>query len=107
MIKVSVTSTEVRNQSGNAKATGKAYSLNFQTVWAHTYDRSGKPNPYPEKVEIILDKNEQGAALFWPIGEYTLAPESVYVSRNGVLTISTSPRLVPLKPAPAAAAPKV
>ena len=105
MIKVSVTSTEVRNQSGNAKATGKAYSLNFQTVWMHTYDRKGHPNPYPEKVEIILDKNEQGAALFWPIGEYTLAPESVYVSRNGDLAIL--PRLVPLKPAPAAAAAKV
>ncbi len=105
MIKVSVTSTEVRNQSGTAKTTGKAYSLSFQTAWMHTYDRSGKPNPYPEKVEIILEKNDQGAALFWPAGDYTLAPESIYVNRNGDLSIS--PRLVPLKPAPAAAAAKV
>ena len=45
MIKVSVTSTEVRNQSGNAKATNKPYSLNFQTVWFHTHDRNGQPNP--------------------------------------------------------------
>lgn len=104
MIKVSVTSTEVRTQSGNAKATGKPYSLSFQTVWMHTFDRAGKPNPYPEKVEIILDKNEQGAALFWPAGDYTLAPESIYVNRNGDLSIS--PRLLPLKPAPAAAAVK-
>lgn len=101
MIKVSVTSTEVRTQSGNAKATGKAYNLAFQTVWFHTFDRTGKPNPYPEKVEIILDKNSEGAPLFWPIGEYTLAPESVYVNRNGDLAIS--PRLHQLKPAPAAA----
>lgn len=101
MLKVSVTSTEVRNQSGNAKATGKAYSLNFQTVYVHTVDRHGKPNPYPEKVEIILEKNEQGAALFYPIGDYTLAPESVYVNRNGDLTLS--PRLVPIKPAAVAA----
>ena len=100
MIKVSVTSTEVRNQSGNAKATGKPYSLDFQTVWMHTFDRSGKPNPYPEKVEIILEKSKEGAALFWPVGEYTLAPESVYVSRNGDLAIS--PRLMPLKPTPVA-----
>ena len=57
MIKVSVTSTEVRNQSGNAKATGNPYSLNFQTVWVHTSDKQGNPNPYPEKVEIILEKN--------------------------------------------------
>ena len=64
MIKISVTSTEVRNQRGTAKASGKAYDLNFQTVWAHTSDRNGNPNPFPEKVEIILEKNEQGAALF-------------------------------------------
>lgn len=99
MIKVSVTSTEVRTQSGNAKATGKPYSLAFQTVWFHTFDRSGKPNPYPEKVEIILEKNDQGAPLYYTPGEYTLAPESVYVNRNGDLSLS--PKLVPLKAAPA------
>lgn len=101
MIKVSVTSTEVRNQSGNAKASGKPYSLNFQEVWVHTSDRKGNPNPYPEKVEVILDKNEQGAALFYPAGEYTLSPNSIYVDRNGTLAIS--PRLVPVKPRAVAA----
>ena len=101
MIKVSVTSTEVRNQSGNAKASGKPYSLNFQEVWVHTSDRKGNPNPYPEKVEIILEKNEQGAALFYPAGEYTLSPNSIYVDRNGSLAIS--PRLVPVKPRAVAA----
>lgn len=104
MIQVSVTSTEVRNQSGTAKASGKPYSLNFQTVWFHTVDRQGVKNPYPEKAEIILEKNEQGAALFYPVGEYTLAPQSVYVDRSGNLAIA--PRLVPLKaasPRPAAA----
>ena len=97
MIQVSVTSTEVRNQSGTAKATGKPYSLNFQTAWFHTVDRQGVKNPYPEKAEIILEKNEQGAALFYPVGEYTLAPQSVYVDRSGNLAIA--PRLVPLKAA--------
>lgn len=101
MIKVSVKSTDVRNQSGNVKATGKPYSLNFQTVYLHTYDRHGKLNPYPEKVEIILEKNEQGQALFYPIGEYQLAPESVYVNRNGDVAIS--PKLLALQAAPAAA----
>jgi len=96
MIQISVKSTEVRNQSGNGKVSGKPYNLNFQTVWAHTSDRNGNPNPFPEKVEIILEKNEQGAALFYPIGEYTLAPNSVYVDRSGNLSIS--PRLVALKP---------
>ena len=94
MIQVSVTSTEVRNQSGNAKASGKPYSLNFQTVYVHTYGRDGKKNPYPEKTE-------QGAALFYPAGEYTLAPESFYVDRSGNLAVS--PRLTKLVPAAAAA----
>ena len=101
MIQVSVTSTEVRNQRGTAKASGKAYDLNFQTVWFHTYVRQGNKNPYPEKSEIILEKNEQGQALFWPIGEYTLAPSSVYVDRSGNLAIA--PRLVSIKPKAAAA----
>lgn len=97
IIQVSVTSTEVRNQSGTAKATGKPYSMNFQTVWFHTFDRNGVKNPYPEKAEIILEKNEQGAALFYPVGEYTMAPQSFYVSRTG--TPEIAPRLVPLKSA--------
>ena len=97
MIQISVKSTDVRNQSGNAKASGKPYSLNFQTVYAHTYDRNGKPNPYPEKVEIILEKDENGAPMFWPLGEYTLAPESVYVDRSGNMAVS--PRLQKLVPA--------
>ena len=93
--------TDVRNQRGTAKASGKAYDLNFQTVWFHTYDRQGNKNPYPEKSEIILEKNEQGAALFYPAGEYTLAPESFYVDRSGNLAVS--PRLTKLVPAAAAA----
>jgi len=101
MIQVSVTSTEVRNQRGTAKASGKAYDLNFQTVWFHTHDRQDNKNPYPEKSEIILEKNEQGQALFWPVGEYTLARSSVYLDRSGNLAIA--PRLVPLKPKASAA----
>ncbi|WP_291519294.1 single-stranded DNA-binding protein [Acidovorax sp.] len=102
MIQVSVTSTEVRNQRGTAKASGKAYDLNFQTVWFHTHDRNGNKNPYPEKSEIILEKNEQGAPLVWAVGEYTLSPSSVYVDRSGNLAIA--PRLVAIKPKAAAAA---
>ncbi|MDD0817252.1 single-stranded DNA-binding protein [Curvibacter sp. HBC28] len=101
MIKVSVMSTDVRNQSGTSKA-GKPYSMTFQTVWLHTVDQHGKPNPFPEKVEIILPKNAEGAALFYPVGDYTLAPESLYVDRGGDLKLS--PRLVALKPRPQAAA---
>ena len=102
MIQVSVTSTEVRNQSGTAKASGKAYSLNFQTVWFHTFDRNGSKNPYPEKSEIILEKAQDGAAIFYPVGEYTLAPQSIYIDRTG--NVAVAPRLVPVNKAPRAAA---
>ena len=97
MIKVSVKSTEVRNQSGIAKASGKPYALNFQTVWIHTYERGGQPMPYPEKVEIILDKDKDGAALYYAPGEYTLHPSSIYVDRNGGLSVA--PKLVAVTPA--------
>lgn len=101
MIKVSVKSTEVRNQSGNSKSTGKPYSLNFQQCYFHLVDKHGNPEPYPTKVEIILPTNTDGAALYYPVGEYTLAPESVYVSRTG--DIAMSPRLRPLQAKPAEA----
>lgn len=102
MIKVTVTSTEVRHQAGNSKSTGKPYSMSFQTVWMHTYDRSGQPNPYPEKVEIILEKDKDGAALFHPAGEYILHPSSIYVDRTGNLAVA--PRLIAAKPTVKAAA---
>lgn len=101
MIKVTVTSTEVREQSGIGKASGKPYTLHFQMVWLHTYDRSGNPNPFPEKVEIILDKNKDGVPVFYPVGDYTLAPESIYVSRTGDPALSI--KLKPLKKPPVAA----
>lgn len=101
MIKVTVSSTDVRHQSGNAKASGKPYALAFQTVWVHTFDKQGNPNPFPEKVEIILDKAQDGAALFHPAGEYLLHPSSIYVNRNGDLSVA--PRLVPVPKAKPAA----
>lgn len=82
-IKVTITSTDVRNQSGTSKTSGKPYNLSFQTMWVHLSDKAGNANPYPEKVETILEKNEAGAALFYPIGEYVLADSSVYIDRQG------------------------
>ena len=94
MIRISVTSTEVRNQSGIAKTSGKQYSLNFQTVWFHLCDRHGVADPYPTKVEIILEKDASGAALFNAPGDYQLSPSSIYVDQNGKLAISA--RLIAL-----------
>jgi len=95
MLKVTVTSPAIRNMKGIGKASGKPYDMNFQTIWIHTVSPDGTPSPFPEKTEIILEKAEDGAALFHPPGEYTLHPSSVYVDNSGNPAVSL--RLVPLK----------
>lgn len=97
MIKVVIADTSIRHQSGNSKTTGKPYDMHFQDAWFHLTGKDGKPAPYPQKVELILEKAEDGAPLFYPVGQYELAPSSVYVDRSGKLALS--PRLVAAKPA--------
>lgn len=95
MLKVTITSTDIRNMSGIGKASGKPYNMNFQTAWFFTCDRkSGKPNPFPEKVEIILDKDERENPVVYGVGDYQLHPASLYVGQNG---LEVAPKLVPLK----------
>lgn len=94
MIKVSIPAVITRNQAGVGKTSGKAYNMDFQTVYIHTIGKDGKPNPFPEKTEIILDKNDQGQPLVYAVGEYQLHPASLYVDRSGNLAVA--PRLAPL-----------
>lgn len=91
MIKVSVTSPNVRRMQGNAKATGKPYDMSFQDAWFFLYDRDGVADPHPTKVEINLPKDKDGAALFYAPGEYLLHPSSIYVDGKGRLSVA--PRL--------------
>lgn len=101
MIKVTVSSTNTRHFSGNSKATGKPFSLTFQKVWLHLYERDGSKKPYPQEVEIILEKDKDGAALFFNPGEYQLHPSSIYVDQRG--NVAVAPRLVAVQSAKAAA----
>lgn len=98
MIKFTVASKDVREQKGTGKQSGKPYHMFFQTVYAHTLDRNGQPNPYPEKTEIILDTDKDGLGVPVPKvyepGEYQLHPASIYVDRQG--GVAVAPRLVPL-----------
>jgi hypothetical protein len=98
MLRVSVTSDTLREQKGTSKTTGKPYNMVFQTVWVHTLDRNGVKNPYPEKTEIILERAEDGAAVYYRPGEYQLAPSSFYIDRQGNLAVA--PRLVAIKAEP-------
>lgn len=97
MIKVTVHSADVRSYSGNAKATGKPFTLHFQTVFGHFIDKNGNPSPYPEKFEIIVERDERGNAQPYAPGEYQLHPSSLYLDRRGDLAVA--PRLIPLRKA--------
>ncbi|MFS2101961.1 single-stranded DNA-binding protein [Variovorax sp. Varisp85] len=94
MIKVSIPAVVTRNMTGIGKTSQKPYNLEFQTVYVHTIGKDGKPAPFPEKLEIILDRNEQGQPLVYAVGEYLLHPSSLYVDRTGSLAVA--PRLAPL-----------
>jgi hypothetical protein len=95
MLNVTITSPTIREMKGNAKESGKPYHLGFQTVWIHTYEKDGTPLPFPEKIEMMLDKAQDGAFLFHPPGKYQLHPSSIYVDQKGNLAVA--PRLVPVK----------
>lgn len=94
MLKITITSTAIREMKGLGKQSGKAYHMAFQLGWIHTYEKDGQPLPYPEKIELMLDKAEDGAFLFHPAGEYTLHPSSIYVNADGKLSVA--PRLLPV-----------
>ncbi len=95
MLKVTVYPGEPRHMQGVAKATQKPYSMHIQTAYIHTFDKNGNPNPVPEKIEVICDKDQVGNPIVHPAGEYQLHPSSVYVNRMGSLEVA--PKLVPLK----------
>ena len=95
MIKVTVHSIDVREMKGTGKASGKPYHMHFQTAYAHTFDKkTGKENPYPEKIELTLEVNQAGMPETYPAGLYTLSPASLYVGQYG---LEVAPKLVPLK----------
>lgn len=90
MIKIAITSSDIREMKGIGKTSGKAYHLRFQTGHAFTVAKDGVLSEFPDKFEIILEDGQ----LPYPRGQYTLSPSALYVSRDGRLEVS--PRLVPL-----------
>ena len=60
--------------SGTSKA-GKPYTIRKQPAYAYTYDKAGMPNPYPELIEINLDKDQPA----FPIGFYTVDDSCFFV----------------------------
>lgn len=94
MIRITVAQAAARAINYTDKA-GKPARFYVQPAYAHTVDREGNTPPYPEKFELMLDKDEHGNPLTYAPGDYQLHPSSVYVDRNGRLAVSA--RLAPLK----------
>jgi hypothetical protein len=86
-LKIAVHSTDIRNFSGVSASTQKPFNMNFQTVYIFTSDRHGNQNPYPEKVEIILEKSPDGNPVSFQVGDYLLSDSSIYVDRYGSLAV--------------------
>ena len=100
MIKITVAQTTVKEVSGTSQKNGKPYRMGFQTAYAHTVDKDGNQPPFPEKIELMLDKDERDNFKSYAVGDYQLHPSAVFVDQNGRLAVA--PRLTPLLKKPAA-----
>jgi hypothetical protein len=90
MIKIAVTSPDIREMKGIGKTSGKPYHMRIQTAHAFTVSSDGVVAEFPDKFEIALEENQ----LPFARGHYTLAPSAVQVSRDGRL--ECRPRLIPV-----------
>lgn len=82
-IKIEVASASFETRSGVSARTGKPYSMKEQEAFAYTVSRDGELSKYPQRIKITLNDN-QGP---YPVGFYTVAPESFYVDRFDSLTL--------------------
>lgn len=90
MIKIEIKDATVSTRSGNKN--GRDWSMRSQEAWAHTVNRAGNLNPYPEKLSITLEDDQ---APYAP-GIYQLMPASLYVGDFGSLRLGR-PVLAPIK----------
>lgn len=93
LIKVTVLSQVVRELKGISKA-NKPYAMNFQTAWAHLFDKTGEANPFPEKFDLVLENDEHSKLpKIYPNGEYLLHPASMFMGQYG---LEVAPKLSPM-----------
>lgn len=79
MIRIVITSPEIREMKGVGKTSGKPYHMRFQTAHAYSVDKDGVEGEFPDKFEMILEADQ----IPYPRGKYTLHPSAFRVSRDG------------------------
>jgi hypothetical protein len=92
VITVEVKEAAAREQSGTVKngpRTGQAYSFRKQAGYVNTGGH------YPEQITLQLADGQEP----YPVGFYTLAPNSCYVGEYGALLLRKTVHLVPLEEA--------
>ena len=84
MIKIRILSDKTRHLKGVSKASGKPYHVRLQTGYAFTIDHDGSASEIPEKFELVLQHDQRP----YEPGDYTLDSYSVYIDRNGRMSIN-------------------
>jgi len=84
-VKIEIVDPTIETRSGNAKESGKAYTIREQVGYVHLGEQ------YPAKIVINLPDNHAG----WPCGWYELGGGSFVVGRFGALELSRRLALVP------------
>ena len=82
-MRIEIKSDKVQEISGIAKLSQKPYLIRKQSGYAYVVDEAGQPQPYPESIDINLDR-EQPA---YPPGVYLVLDSSFYVGDFKSLTI--------------------
>lgn len=88
MILFTVESVEVTQRPGMMK-NNKPYPRE-QVIYAHITDKEGKRRPHPVEAKHTLWENDEPLK----VGQYTLAPQSVYVDQYGKPALA--PKYVPV-----------
>lgn len=96
-IRIEVKNSQVAERSGEKN--GKPWTIRNQTAWAYTFDREGKANDYPLRIEIQLEKDQSAYAP----GNYSVAPTSFMVGDYDKLALGRL-ALIPVTARAAAAA---
>jgi hypothetical protein len=89
MLKLEVRSGEVSLKQGTSAKTGKPYSIREQVAWCFFVDAQGVLEPYPSRVLLTIEDNEQP----YPPGIYELSPSSFSLGKFG--SIFCRPKLMP------------
>lgn len=100
MYRVQIVDIETRTIEYTDKA-GETAAFTLQTCYIWLVGKNGKPAPYPEKLDVAVERDDKGNPRPpLPPGEYTLAPSSVYVDQRGRLAIQPRLQPVPVDPKP-------